>query len=91
MRSSRPAYDTKTSTVVVTLEMEEQQLAADVLNAIVGEVDRFMRLKRINTATEQVRWISTRLGGGGEGIACRRRKTSRRSPSATAASRIRRS
>jgi tyrosine-protein kinase Etk/Wzc len=56
------AYDTKTSTVVVTLELEEQQLAADVLNAIVAEVDKFMRLKRINTATEQVRWITARLG-----------------------------
>lgn len=55
------AYDTKTSTVVITLELEEQQLAADVLNGIVAEVDKFMRLKRINTATEQVRWISTRL------------------------------
>jgi uncharacterized protein involved in exopolysaccharide biosynthesis len=55
------SFDTKTSTVVVTLEMEEQQLAADVLNAIIGEVDGFMRLKRINTATEQVRWINSRL------------------------------
>ncbi len=55
------AYDTKTSTVVITLELEEQQLAADVLNAIVAEVDKFMRLKRINTATEQVRWIKSRL------------------------------
>jgi tyrosine-protein kinase Etk/Wzc len=55
------AYETKTSTVVVTLEMEEQQLAADVLNALVAEVDKFMRLKRINTATEQVRWITARL------------------------------
>jgi uncharacterized protein involved in exopolysaccharide biosynthesis len=55
------AYDTKTSTVIVTLELEEQQLAADVLNAIVAEVDKFMRLKRINTATEQVRWINARL------------------------------
>jgi uncharacterized protein involved in exopolysaccharide biosynthesis len=55
------SFDTKTSTVVVTLELEEQQLVADVLNAIVREVDGFMRLKRINTASEQVRWISARL------------------------------
>ena len=54
-------YDTKTSTVMVTLEMEEQDLAADVLNGLVAEVDQFMRLKRINTATEQVRWITSRL------------------------------
>lgn len=55
------SYDTKTSTVGVTLELEEQELAADVLNAIVGELDRFMRLKRINTASEQVKWINARL------------------------------
>ena len=55
------SYDNKTSTVAVTLEMEEPQLAADVLNAIVGELDRFMRLKRINTAAEQAKWISSRL------------------------------
>ena len=54
-------YDTKTSTVAVTLELEEAQLAADVLNAIIGELDRFMRLKRINTASEQAKWISARL------------------------------
>ncbi len=54
-------YDTKTSTVVVTLELEEPRLAADVLNAIVRELDRFMRLKRINTASEQAKWISSRL------------------------------
>jgi tyrosine-protein kinase Etk/Wzc len=55
------SYENKTSTVGVTLEMEEPQLAADVLNAIVGELDRFMRLKRINTASEQAKWISSRL------------------------------
>ena len=55
------SYDNKTSTVGVTLEMEEPQLAADVLNAIVGELDQFMRLKRINTAAEQAKWISSRL------------------------------
>lgn len=59
--SMTTSYDTKTSTVVVTMELEEPQLAADVLNAIVAELDRFMRLKRINTASEQVKWISTRL------------------------------
>ena len=54
-------YETKTSTVVVTIEMEEPQLAADVLNAIIGGLDLFMRLKRINTASEQGKWISSRL------------------------------
>lgn len=54
-------YETKTSTVVVTLEMEEPQLAADVLNGIIAQLDLFMRLKRINTASEQGKWISARL------------------------------
>jgi len=54
-------YDNKTSTVLVTLEMEEPQLAADALNGIIGQLDLFMRLKRINTATEQAKWISARL------------------------------
>ncbi len=54
-------YETKTSTVVATIEMEEPQLAADVLNEIIGQLDLFMRLKRINTATEQGKWISSRL------------------------------
>ncbi len=54
-------YDTKTSTVVATLEMEEQDLAAEALNGIVTEVDNVMRLKRVNSATEQVRWITARL------------------------------
>jgi uncharacterized protein involved in exopolysaccharide biosynthesis len=54
-------YETKTSTVTITLEMKEPQLAAEVLNAIIGELDRFMRLKKITTASEQANWISTRL------------------------------
>jgi tyrosine-protein kinase Etk/Wzc len=55
------AYETKTSTVVVSLEMTERQLAADVLNETIKQLDLFMRLKRINTASEQRKWISTRL------------------------------
>jgi tyrosine-protein kinase Etk/Wzc len=51
----------KTGIVTVTLEMEEQKLAADVLNTIVSELDNFMRLKKLTTATEQVKWIDVRL------------------------------
>jgi uncharacterized protein involved in exopolysaccharide biosynthesis len=54
-------YETKTSTVTITLEMKEPLLAAEVLNAIIGELDRFMRVKKITTASEQARWISSRL------------------------------
>jgi uncharacterized protein involved in exopolysaccharide biosynthesis len=54
-------YDTKTSTVMVTVELGEPELASTVLNAIVGQLDRFMRLKRITTASEQAKWVSARL------------------------------
>jgi uncharacterized protein involved in exopolysaccharide biosynthesis len=55
------SYDTKTSSVVVTLELGEPELAANVLNAIIDQLDRFMRLKRISSASEQAKWINTRL------------------------------
>lgn len=55
------SFDNKTSVVSLTLEMREPQLAADVLNAIVGELDNFMRSKRVTSASEQVKWIDVRL------------------------------
>lgn len=55
------SYETKTSTVTITLEMKEPQLAAEVLNAVIGELDRFMRWKKISTASEQAKWISARV------------------------------
>jgi len=55
------SLDTKTGTVTITLEMREPQLAADVLNAVVDELDQFMRLKKITSASEQARWISQRV------------------------------
>jgi uncharacterized protein involved in exopolysaccharide biosynthesis len=39
----------------------EPQLAADVLNAIVEELDRFIREERTTSASEQAKWISERL------------------------------
>jgi uncharacterized protein involved in exopolysaccharide biosynthesis len=55
------SFDNKTSIVTLTMEMEEPQLAADVLNATVSELDNFMRHKRITNASEQVKWIDVRL------------------------------
>ena len=55
------SLETKTSVVTISLEMQEPQLAADVLNAIIDELDSFMRQKRITSATEQAKWISARL------------------------------
>lgn len=55
------AVEARTGIVTVTLEMPEASLASDVLNAIVAEVDRFMRMKKAGNATEQLRWIEQRL------------------------------
>lgn len=54
--------DAKTGIVTLWVEMREPQLAADVLNAIIGQVDAFMRLKRTTSASEQAKWIAERLG-----------------------------
>jgi len=54
-------FDSRTGVVTMNLEMREPQLAADVLNSIVQEMDRFMRQKRITNATEQLKWIDVRL------------------------------
>lgn len=53
--------EAKTGIVTITVEMPEPQLAADVLNDMVAELDNFMRLKKVTTATEQVKWIDVRL------------------------------
>ncbi len=55
------SLDNKTSIITATLEMQEPQLAADVLNAVVAETDKFMRLKKTGNATEQRKWIEERL------------------------------
>jgi uncharacterized protein involved in exopolysaccharide biosynthesis len=53
--------DNKTSVVSISLEMREPQLAADVLNAIIGELDRLLREKKSGSASEQRKWIEDRL------------------------------
>ncbi len=60
------SYDSKTGIVSVTMDMKEPQLAADVLNALIAELDNFMRVKRITGASEQLRWIVSRLGEVGD-------------------------
>ena len=54
-------YESKTGFVTITLEMTEPELAADVVNAMVDQLDQFMRLKKITSASEQRKWIETRL------------------------------
>ena len=56
-------YDSRSGVVTVSLEMREPRLASDALNAIVAELDRFMRLKRRTNASEQRAWVEDRLKG----------------------------
>jgi uncharacterized protein involved in exopolysaccharide biosynthesis len=53
--------DVKTSVVSASVEMREPRLAADVLNATLTEMDLFLREKRTTSATEQRKWIESRL------------------------------
>jgi uncharacterized protein involved in exopolysaccharide biosynthesis len=55
------SFDMKSSMVIVTLDMTEPELAANVLNTIVGQLDNFMRTKRTSNAQEQRKWIDVRL------------------------------
>jgi uncharacterized protein involved in exopolysaccharide biosynthesis len=55
------AYDTKTSVVTASLEMREPQLAADVLNEILAQLDQLLREKKNSNASEQRKWIEDRL------------------------------
>jgi len=54
-------YDNKTSVVSCSVEMREPQLAADVMNTALRELDLFLREKKINSAAEQRKWIESRL------------------------------
>ena len=53
--------DVKTNVVSASVEMREPRLAADVLNAALTEMDLFLREKRTTGATEQRKWIESRL------------------------------
>ena len=55
------SLDNKTNIVTVSVEMEEPQLAADVLNESVDQLDTFLRTKKITSASEQRSWIEERL------------------------------
>lgn len=56
------SFDPKTSVVSASVEMREPRLAADVLNAAIDELDKFLREKKSTSATEQRKWIESRLG-----------------------------
>lgn len=54
-------HDSKTNVVMLSLEMREPALAANVLNTIIDELDVFMRQKKTSSASEQARWIGDRI------------------------------
>ena len=55
------SFDPRTGIVTMSVVMPEAQLAADVMNAIISELDKFMREKQTVNASEQVKWLEVRL------------------------------
>lgn len=60
-RRMSASFEAKTGVVRITLEMPEPGIAADVVNAAISELDLFMRVKQVSSASEQRKWIETRL------------------------------
>lgn len=54
-------YDFKTNVVTASVVMPEPNLAADVMNAALHELDLFLRMQKSTSATEQRKWIESRL------------------------------
>lgn len=55
------AIDIKLNVVSLSIETEEPQLSADILNTIIQNLDKFIRTKRNSNASEQRKWIELRL------------------------------
>jgi uncharacterized protein involved in exopolysaccharide biosynthesis len=55
------SLEPKTNIVTATVEMREPDLAAEVLNTVVAETDKFLREKKTTNASEQRKWIEERL------------------------------
>jgi uncharacterized protein involved in exopolysaccharide biosynthesis len=53
--------DTKTSVITMSIETEEPQLSADILNNIINAVEISIRTKRNSNASEKRKWIDSRL------------------------------
>ena len=53
--------DTKTQIITLKLEESEPQLTADIINQVINELDRFIRTKRNTSASEQRKFIESRL------------------------------
>jgi tyrosine-protein kinase Etk/Wzc len=55
------ALDLKTAVLTMSIETEEPQLSADILNITISVADRFIRTQRNTSASEQRKWIEARL------------------------------
>ena len=55
------AMDTKSQIITLKLEGSEPQLTADIINQVIKELDRYIRTKRNTTASEQRKFIESRL------------------------------
>ena len=55
------SMDNKTSVITMTILMPEPQLAADILNEVTSELDKFIRDKRTTSAGEQRKFVEGRL------------------------------
>lgn len=54
-------FDRRTNIITFSILMKEPQLAADVINVTTASLDKFLRLRRISNATEQRKWIESRI------------------------------
>jgi uncharacterized protein involved in exopolysaccharide biosynthesis len=55
------SMDSRTNVVSISIETTEPQLSADIVNKVTVELDKFIRIKRTTSATEQRKWIEARL------------------------------
>ena len=55
------SLDVKTNVVTVSILTTDSHLSADVVNKVAWNLDKFMRTKRTTSASEQRKWIESRL------------------------------
>jgi uncharacterized protein involved in exopolysaccharide biosynthesis len=55
------AIDIKLNVVSLSIETEDPQLSADILNKVIFMLDKFIRTQRNSNASEQRKWIEVRL------------------------------
>ncbi len=63
--------EAKTGIVTLSVEMPESQMSADVANAIVETMDSFLQHNQNTSASEQAKWVKSRLDTVGEELKTR--------------------